>query len=220
MLTKSNTPMLFLLAVALSLQAQTTDPLWLQAQSQIQSTRNLVAVEVSIHTEVLDGDGKNQLTVDKKTRLTGWKDGEPLRSVVSLTESQKSALGNAPLDAGVSNHPDRGFADFLTVQRQEETVLDSKSCVLFQVTGKKKKISFTGKVWIEKATGLPLRVDCTYDPSSIPMTKAMSTSISYGRSGDGPWMPKVMILDSLMSVMFTKVRTTVRQDFDAWITRP
>jgi hypothetical protein len=214
---------ILLLIPVLSLRAQTTDPLWLQAQAHIEGTKNLVASEVAAHTEIIDGDGKNQDTIDKKTRLTGWKDGEPVRSVVSLVETQKSALGDAQFDLGLANHPDKAMSGILTVQRQEETTLDSKSCVVFQVTGqmvKKKKIPFTGKVWIDKATGLPLRVDYTFDPSSIPMTKSMNQSVVYARTSEGSWLPKTVSIDALMSVMFMKIRMTIRQNLDVWVSRP
>lgn len=214
---------ILLLVPVLSIRAQTADPLWLKAQAHIEGTKNLVASEVAAHTEIIDGDGKNQDTIDKKTRLTAWKDGEPVRSVVSLVETQKSALGDAQFDLGLANHPEKAMSGILTVQRQEETILDSIPCVVFQVTGrmeKKKKIPFTGKVWIDKTTGLPLRVDYTFDPSSIPMTKSMSQSVVYSRTSEGSWLPKTVSIDALMSVMFMKIKMTVRQNLDVWVSRP
>ena len=214
-------PSILLVAPFFSLQAQSTDPLWLKAQAHIQGTNNFVAGEVTTHTEVFDGDGKNQDTIDKKTRLTGWKDGEPVRSVISLIETQKSGLGDVKFDLGLSNNPEKGLAEILTVQRQEETVLDSKPCFVFQITGKKKnKIPFTGKVWIEKSNGLPLRVDYIFDPSSIPMTKSMSYSALYSRSDQGHWLPKILSIDTTISIIFMKIRMTIRQDLDAWVIRP
>lgn len=215
-----NTTILLLLPFA-SLRAQIADPLWQKAQALVQASGNRVASVISVHTEVFDGDGKNQDIVDKKTQLTGWKDGEPVRAVVSLTETQKGGLGDAKFDLGLANHPEKALTDIATAQRQEESILDGKPCVLFQVAGKKKnKIPFTGKIWIEKATGLPLRVDYVFDPSSIPMTKAMTYSIVYAQSGNGHWLPRTVAIDTLMSIMFMKIKMTIRQTLDSWVARP
>ena len=219
---------LLFIAPPLSLQAQTADPLWLKALEQQQSEADhpMVASEVMANTEIFDGDGKNQDTIDKRTRLTGWKDGEPERAVVSLMETHKSALGDAQFDLGLANHPEKALADILTAQRQEETNLDSKTCVVFQVTGmqvkgkKKTKVPFTGKVWIEKATGLAIRADFALDPSAIPMTKAMNQTVYFARTSDGHWLPKTVASDALMSVMFVKLKMTIRQNFEAWVPRP
>ena len=212
-----------MLISALSTHAQGVDPLWLKVKAQIEQTNNFVASEVSAHTEIIDGDGKNQDTIDKKTRLTGWKNGEPVRSVVSSVETHKSALGDAQFDQGLANHPEKVLAGILTVERQGETILDSTLCVVFKVTGqlvKKRKISFTGTIWVEKTTGLPLRIDYYYDPSHIPMTKAMNESMIYASAGQGRWLPKTDSIDILMSIMFMKFKMTIKQSFDGWVLKP
>jgi hypothetical protein len=217
-----NQPIILSIVLVTSIQAQTADPLWLKAQAQVQGTRNLVASEISSHTEILLGDGKHQDIIDKKTRLTGWRDGEPVRSVVSLTETQKEAgMGDAKLDFGVANHPEKWLAEILTIQRQEEVILNTKSCVVFRVTGKRSgKVPFTAKAWIERATALPLRVEYTFDPSGMPLTKSMNYSTVYGRSAEGHWVPRTVVVETVMSVIFMKVKMTMRQDLDGWIPRP
>jgi hypothetical protein len=213
--------LLLVMGPALSLHAQITDAVWLNAHRQMSSINNLVASDVSAHIEIFDGDGKNIDTVNKKTQLTGWKNGEPIRTVTSLTETQKSPLGDAKLDFGLADHPDKDFSEILTANRVEETSLDSKSCFLFQVSGKKKnKVPFTGKVWIEKSSGLPLKAEYVYDPSSIPMTKSMNYSVEYGRGNGGVWLPKIVSINVLMSMMFVKVRMVIQQNLDVWIPRP
>jgi len=79
------------------LRAQATDPLWAQAQAYVQGLNRLVATEIVTHTEIFDGDGKNQDTLDKVARLSGWKDGEPVRTLVKVSETQKTALSDEKL---------------------------------------------------------------------------------------------------------------------------
>ena len=211
-------PFIVLFALVSSLNAQ--DPLWTKAREQVLNTNKFVAIDVSTHTEIFDGDGKNIDTIDIIKHLTGWKNGEPVRSVKSLIESQKSGLGDMAFDVGVANHPEKGLIDGSTIQRQEEVLIEGKSFVVFLVTGKKGKASFTAKAWIEKATALPRKVDYTIDPSSISMTKALSYSISYGLSNEGHWLPTQFTMDTLMSVLFKKIKISLRQNLDGWVVRP
>ena len=143
-----------------------------------------------------------------------------MRSVLSLTEVQKSGLGEVKFDLGVANHPEKGLFEGSLVQRQEEIVLDTKACVVFLMTGKMSKTPFTAKAWIEKGTGLPSKVDYTFDSSHLPMTKSLTYSVVYARSSEGLWLPKQVTIDLVISVLFRKIRTTVRQNLDVWITRP
>jgi len=52
------------------------------------------------------------------------------------------------------------------------------------------------------------------------MTKSMSQSVVYSRTSEGSWLPKIVSIDALMSVMFMKMKMTIRQNLDVWVPRP
>jgi D-tyrosyl-tRNA(Tyr) deacylase len=107
--------------------AQTTDPLWLKAQAHVVAIKNLVASEVTTHSESMNGDGEDKSTSDVKTRLTGWKDGEPVRTVESFIETQKTSLDATQFDLDLANHPEKAMAGILTVHVHGN--LAHRSCV-------------------------------------------------------------------------------------------
>lgn len=212
--------LVLILGFPLALRGQATDPLWSLAQSHLLKSHTLVASEVAVHIELFDADGKPKFSADQRYRLTAWKNGEPVRTVVSMTSSEKGPVDLPPVDLGLAKHPDRAFENIVGVERLEESALDARLCVVFRVSGKLKTMPFTGKAWIEKGTGLPVRLDCTYDSSSLPMTKALSTSVTFGPDADGRWLPKKMVFDLLISAFFTKARMLVSQEAGDWIARP
>ena len=215
------TPILLLALPGLALQAQPSDPLWLQALAQLQASAKLVANETSMCIQILDGAGKSAGTSEMKCKVTGWKGGEPVRSVVSHSELDKGEQLDPGKSGRMSNHPEESLSEIQTAQRLQETVLDGQACVLFQVTGLKKgKIPYTGKVWVEKAGGLPLKAEFIADAAKIPMTKAMGWNVLFGRSGDGHWVPRSMTMEALVSVMFMKIKTSSQWRFEAWSPRP
>jgi hypothetical protein len=214
-----------LLVAAAPLQAQTKDPLWTKALAQVETTKSLVASEVQMQMEVTDSDGKVQDRVDKKSRLTGWKDGEPVRVQTSSEASKKSEANDSNFDLALANRPDQVLSGITSAQRQAaETTLDGRPSVIFQVIGevlkKDKKLPFTGKVWVDKDTASVLKLDYVFDPSQVPMTKKMSQSIVFGAGKDGAWLPKTSVIDATISAVFVKANVAMRFAFESWVTRP
>lgn len=204
--------------------AQTTDPLWLKAVAQIEASKGFVAGEVQTRVDMTDNDGKVMETVERKSTLTGWKDGKPVRAATTVGDNKKGDSANANLDLPLADQPDQVLRGVANVQRKEEVVLDTKAAVIFQVSGersqKDKKLPFSGRVWVDKETGSVIKLDYTFDPSNVPLTKKMSQSIAFSPTKDGVWLPKSASMDLTVSVLFSQSKVAMRYGFDAWALRP
>lgn len=205
------------LASPLSTAGQ-VDPLWLAASETLRASRDLVASEVDTNTVVTDENGKNLDTIDKSTKLTGWRDGEPVRTTVKMVESQQSGLGELKFEWGIANHPEQALANADSIVRAGPAVLDGKNAVLFHVTGVQRKRPFTAKVWIDEATRLPLRAD--YAIKGVPMTKSMAYSVLFGRDEQARWLPLKIDVDTTVSALFYQFRVQSAQQLSNWVKRP
>jgi hypothetical protein len=213
-----------LVLAAAPLHAQVIDPLWVKAVARVESTKGLVASEIQAQMEVSDSDGKVKDRVDTKSKLTGWKDGEPVRVQTSSEESKKSDAKDAKVDIGLANRPEEVLNGISIAQRQGESTVDSRVSVVFQVVGeaikKDKKVPFTGKVWVDKDTGSVMKIDYVFDPKDVPKTKKLSQSIVFGPDKDGTWLPKNSVIDATMSVVFLQFNVAMRLGFESWVKRP
>lgn len=199
-------------------KAGPADPLWLAATEALRAARGLVASEVESRTVVTDEDGNTLDTIEKSTKLSGWRDGEPVRTTVKMVESQKSGLGELKFEWGIANHPEQALADADSIVRAGPAVLDGKTAVLFHVAGTQRKRPFTARVWIDEASSLPLRAD--YAIKGIPMMKSMTYSVVFGRDGQARWLPLKVEAEALVSVPFYQLRMRSAQRLSNWIARP
>ncbi len=212
-----------LAVVALSVEpvpapTKSHDPLWMRAQAALQANRALTASEIVSDTQIIDADGALVDSIHKSVKLTQWKDGQAVRSVVSLSEARKSGLGELKFEFGVANHPDEAMIDNGTVERAGNTMLDQKPCVLFNVTGTRKNQAFKAKAWIEEATSLPLKVDYNVDAS--PMAKSLTYTVVFDRDEQGRWLPSRMDIEAHTSLPFFKYTFTSKQVFKGWVNHP
>jgi len=205
------------LASPLSTAGQ-VDPLWLAASETLRASRDLVASDIDTNTVITDENGKNLSTINKSTKLTGWRDGEPVRTTVKMVESQQSGLGELKLEWGIANHPEQALADADSVVRAGPAVLDGKTAVLFHVTGVQRKRPFTAKVWIDEANKLPLRAD--YATKGNAMVKSMTYSVLFGRDEQARWLPLKIDIDATVSALFYQVRMQSAQQLSNWVKRP
>jgi hypothetical protein len=213
-------PCLFWALASLALGAQTADPLWAKAQAHLQAASRLYASEITTVMELHDTDGKSMGRQETRTRASGWKDGEPVRTVVSHTETEHMPADDGAKPERVANHPEQGLADILTVQRGADAREGSEDCAVFQVTGNRKgKAPFTGQVWIEKVNGFPVKAWFTFDTAHIPMTRSMTSFLQFIHAQDA-CLPVGTTVDTLMSVMFMKVRMTIQSSYSTWVARP
>lgn len=213
----------FVIAIHLSLISAASiaaqhDPLWLGAREAVRMSRDLVASEVISETVVTDDSGKNLDTIKKTTKLTGWRDNEPVRTTVSMVDTQQSGLGDLKFDWGIANHPEQALADGDSIVRVGPAVLNGKTYVLFHVAGIQKKRPFTSKVWINEATGLPMQAD--YTVTGIPMTTSMTYSVVFGRDAHDRWLPLKVDINASVSALFYKFQAQSVQQLSNWVKRP
>jgi hypothetical protein len=206
------------------LQAQTTDPLWQKALAHMEAIKSLVASQLQFRLEATDGDGKVQERVDTTSQLSSWKAGEPVRVVSASSDSKHNKAADSKSDLTLANHPDEALKWIQSVQRKDEVMLGTQASVVFEVVGEKlkadKRLPFTGKVWLDKATGSVLKTDCTFDPANVPLTKRMSQSVVFGTNKDGLWLPKTATADVTASAFFTQIKINMQHSFESWVVRP
>jgi hypothetical protein len=199
-------------------KAGPADPLWLAATETLRASRDLVASEVEFNNVVTDADGKRLDTIRKTTKLSGWRDGEPVRTTVKMVDTEKTGLSELKFESGIANHPEEALLDATNIVRAGPGTLDGKTAMLFQLTGIRRKRPFTAKVWIDEASSLPLRADYAF--KDVPMTKSMNVSVRFGRDGQARWLPLKVDIDVTVSAMFHQFRVQSAQQLSNWVKRP
>lgn len=194
------------------------DPLWLAASEPLRAMRDLVAGDVNANTVVTGENGKNLDTIKKSSKLTGWRDGEPVRTTVKMVTSQGSGLGELKFEEGIVNQSVRALADVESVVRAGPATLEGKTLVLFNVAGMQKKHPFTAKVWIDEASKLPVRADYAIKASS--MAKSMTYTAVFGRDEQARWLPLTVDVDATVSALFFQFRVQSALQLSNWIKRP
>lgn len=194
------------------------DPVLAKAKEALNQARNLVADTVNTEMELIDGDGRSMGTMHIQEKISGWVQGEPVRTIIANSNPEHSAVARSRFKVVVDNHPEKGLRDGSMVQRIDSGVYDGKPCGIFLATGANGKVSFKSKIWIEEATGLPLKVVHVFD--GIPMTKAMEHTITYGPSKEGAWVPVTAVVDATVGILFQKMRIISTYHFLTWVKRP
>lgn len=205
----------------LSLHASSTpvaDPLWQRARFALDASKTMVADEVATQMEMIDGDGKSLGVMNIVERISGWKDSEPVRTIVSNDNPQYASVAGSRFRVSLPDHPENALRDGAGPQRIGSEIFQGKSCVVFRVDGNTRERTFSSKVWIDEASGLPLKV--VHDFAGIPMTKSLSESIIFGRSREGAWVPEASIVDATVQMLFQRLRVISKYKAQSWASRP
>lgn len=214
---------IFLLCISLGTgsHAETSDPLWLQVGKVLAKSKNLVATNVTTDMEMMEGNGKSLGTLHLEEVVSQWKGGEPVRTITAISDAKHLNVAKSRFKVKVDDHPDQAIRAGSSVERLESAKLDGKPCAIFAVagkTGKRGNIDFKSKVWVEEASGLPLKI--IHDFFGIPMVESMKHTIIFGKSTDGNWVPVEATVDGTGSLLFTKTRTISKYKFQKWEIRP
>lgn len=215
-------PLFFALTLSvLSLHAAsapTIDPLWQKARQALAASKTLVADEVGTDMEMMDGHGKSMGVMHIVEKISDWKDAEPVRTIVSNDNPQHAAVARTRFKIAVPDHPEEALRDGAGPRRIGSALCDDKPCAIFLVDGNSGAKIFSSEVWIDEASGLPVRV--VHDFSGIPMTKSLRESITFGRSGNGAWLPQSTVVDVTVHMLFQELRIVSKYTFRSWIPRP
>jgi hypothetical protein len=194
--------------------------LWQQAQDIVEKSRGLVADSVTTEMEMFDGDA-SMGTMRIEERISSWKDHEPVRVVYSNDHPEHEAVAKIRFKVMIDNHPEAALLpEHASTERTETASLNGKACTIFYLsgmTGAKGDASFKSAVWVEDATGLPLKVFTEFH--GLPSIKSMTREIQFGEK-DGQWLPASAIVDSTGSLLFKKVRFVAKYQFGNWVPRP
>lgn len=198
--------------------AQTAEErIYAKAKEALQASRNLVADTIITDMEMIDSGGKSMGTMSLQEKITGWAEGEPVRTIVANSNPEHSSVAKSRFKVIVDNHPEKGLKDGTTVERLEPETFDGSPCSVLMVKGTSGKVSFNAKVWIEKATGLPLKVVQNF--VGVPMTKSIEHAVTFGRSQEGAWVPVRAVVDATVGVLI-HLRTVSKYHFTSWVKRP
>lgn len=168
--------------------------------------------------EMIDGDGNSMGVMHIVEKISEWKDAEPVRTIVSNDHPQYAGVARARFRISVPDHPEAALRDGAGPRRIGTEQCGGRPCAVFRVDGNSGKATFSGKVWIDETSGLPLRV--VHEFSGLPMTTALSESITFGRSPDGTWVPESVLVDATVHMLFQRLRVVSKYKFRSWIPRP
>lgn len=215
-------PLFFALSLSLlslhAASAPTIDPLWQKARQALDASKTLVADEVGTEMEMIDGDGKSMGVMHIVERISDWKNAEPVRTIVSNDNPQYAAVARTRFKMAVPDHPEEALRDGDGPQRIGSELCDGKPCAIFRVDGKRGEKTFSSKVWIDEASGLPVRV--LHDFAGMPMTTSLRASITFGGSRGGAWLPASAVVDATVHMLFQELRVVSKYTFRSWIPRP
>ena len=194
-----------------------TDALWLRAREALAPAASKVASAVVTDMEAFDGEGKSAGRARIEERIKGWQDGQPTRDLVVLSRTEPSDVARSPVRIFVDNHPEQALSDG-TAERLAPGTFEGKPCAVFAVSGVRGRARYTGKVWVDESSGLPLKA--VYDYAGASILKSMTQTILFGRGGDGAWMPTQTVQDVTMAMPSKTMRLVSLHQFKAWTQRP
>ncbi|MCD4817127.1 MAG: hypothetical protein K8S23_00370 [Candidatus Cloacimonetes bacterium] len=187
------TALILIIGMIIGNLTATENELWFKAQKFIENGINLVPGKIIETTIMLNKKGKEKMRTETILKTHKEDDGvsvsfiEGIRGDEKLTEEDKQVKPNLEKDYKPTGET---FFDNVTSYQltSEEVIIDDKNCVVFEYTGEKirlegkkkkeKKTFITGKLWIEKSTGVPVMREVSIDPLPKPL-KEMKMKIYY-----------------------------------------
>ena len=211
-----------------SLNAAEND-LWDKAWKFVENGKNLVPGKIVDTTIILDKKGKekNRMEVILKTQkeddgvsvifIEGTQDGD------ELTEEDKFVESKLEEDYKPTGE---SFFDNVTSYQQtsEEKIIFEKNCIAFEFVGEKtwlegkkkteKKTSFTGKLWIEKSTGVPIMRETSINP--LPKTVKEMNLKKYYTIIENECTESRIEIEMIISLIVMKLRINTIKSFSEY----
>ena len=200
--------------------AQDIDPLWTKAQTVMQLNKALVAADI-YSVFVLDGDSE-RVDGKYKTVISGWENGEPVRTLSEQTESSKKSFklnkSDMHIATSLANHPADFFQSANTVVRLEDKSLQGKLWAVMQISssGAKGGGPYRAMVWLDPATGNPLKADVILEKILMHGVKTAHFLLLFDSDKEGRVLPKEIWLDYEMVILFRKAKMSFKQTISAW----
>ncbi len=189
--------------------AKTAEEVWQQCLENAGRYKNYIPGRTDITVEILSPKGESEQRYDLTAVTTVGPGGRISREVSgleSLPEDMRRQAANRD-GGGMQAEQQRGLNPFLPKAQSRLSITDqepadsvegrSASVYSLQWTDDR-GMDITGMVWIDRDTGLPLRLIA--QPEKPPGPVKELTMDTYFSIGDGPWVP-----------MRTVVHQTVRK---------
>lgn len=202
------------------------DPLWRRAADSVSLAKNAVASRIVTQTEVFDGKGKKMESIEEVQKLTGWDGEKPLVKSETKKDVVKDSGMNVRIDVKATDNPFYASRlGLVTYSRIAEETLDGKSVVRYQFeeapgpTDKSDQGPVVGTAWIERETGLPVKVE--YHPKKLPSRlSAYSMTVLFQARLDGSVVPREAHLEMKGGFLFIKRVVQLHKTFSDWATAP
>lgn len=207
--------------------AASENALWNKAQKFIENGSNLIPGRIVKTTVVLNKKGKEK----SRTEITTKTQKENEDVSVSFIEGKRNGTElladdkevEAALQQDFKPSEDSFFDDVISFKQTfEEKIINGKDCIGFDYTGesiqtkKKKEIKEieTGKLWIEKSTGVPVMREFTTDQLPKHMKK-FNIKIYYALIENSCTKSEVDI-KVVVSYLFMKFRVNTTMAFSEY----
>ena len=205
------------------------DPLWEKARAHMRTVQEMTAAHVLTTTAVYDSSNVYLGKKEESVRITGWKAGRPIRKS-EWTKVDKNPGASISLELFVHSRPAALLAISETavierIERRADETVAEKDCGVFAfryTTGRteKGKTSYSTVAWVEKATGLPVRVKSTILKVNVSGLKSAAFVVDFAWTGKRQWLPLRCATELSGSMMFVTRNVKIQQEFTEWIQRP
>jgi hypothetical protein len=226
--------MIVLLLCAGHLYAEDTnkmDLLWQNAVKLAGDNRGLIAGRMIVQSVIMDDNGKtnkvNELEIRVNTNKDGYLQPEMTKFIENgkdITEAKKKEINEAK-----NNHSGNariGFSmedmnPFLPGLQSNITIIritadtDTNISVYdyIRTINNNKVKTQTGRAWLDKITGVPIKIIFTIDPLP-PFVTRMTNAVFYKTGKKMEWYPDKMVIEGSGGFLFYKVNMVSITQFD------
>lgn len=214
--------LLLVLAVcSAAAQARASDPLMAKAQTLMQANQGLVANEMS-NAFVAESSGSPAITGAYKTSLNGWVNDQPVRDLSEKTAAAEKSFELAKLDLFVgaifADHPDEFFATAGRVARVPDQMWKGKLVAVrnLQASATKKQSGYAATVFLEPASGAPVRANVTWFNVRGPGVKSVNAVIHFAPDEQGRILPREIVANYKINQRGQPTQVSVRKLIYTW----
>jgi hypothetical protein len=211
--------------VAPAAQAAVSDPVWQKTQALFKASSGMVARQIDSRYVLQGGD--ERMEGHFTTVIVRVENGDPVRQPVGAAEQEQAHFKQGgrldfKLARNLANHPDSVFAYAEPVAAPEPQTLQGKTWLVLSISdpGGKDRLSYSGKAWVDPATGAPLKIEGTMmTPKGMPGVKSFKFLVAYGSDKPGLSLPRDVTVDYVIDHFFQKGTASYKQQLSGWDAR-
>lgn len=218
---RSRLLLLVLAACSAGAQARGGDALMTKAQTLMQANQGLVANEMS-NAFVAESSGNPPISGAYKTALNGWANELPVRDLSEKTPAAEKAFELAKLDLFVgaifADHPEQFFAGAGRVTRVPDQMWKGKLVAVrnLQAAASKQQSGYAATVFLEPASGAPVRANVTWFNVRGPGVKSVNAVIHFAPDDKGLILPREIVASYKINQRGQLTQVSVRKLIYSW----